>query len=967
MLALLVAVASLITIPGATPAHAADITYVFVFADGGTGSISGSGDDSGDSRDSLPGATPSSDYRTITGTATSNDVDVVVDGVAMKIKMNCDDLFDLYPSEFSTPGDVLDRDGSNGDWGWGQNKDPDEGESDHFRVFDFFLFDADDNIFCGNTDLAPAGLDLPVVYGPGQYQFRFVFATSDDPDGTTPPTPNGPGIVITGSSEDNVPMVTLPMELCGVGATEDCTIEMHVSCSDNFNLYEDDDVTPKLRDGTNSSWGVGEKDGPQPPVRRLWDYYIFKLGDDKECGTPPAPAIDIEKTPDTQIVAYDTTATFSINVTNTGNTTLTDVTVTDANAPDCNASIGTLAAGESFSEYLCEVDNVTAGFLNTAVVTGDHGAVQVTDQDDADVDVARIDITKTAVTPIVEWDDTATFSIVVTNNGEVDLADTAVADALAPLCAVDATTVEGLTSSLGGTVGDTLTPGESFNYQCSLANVQLGLTNSATATANADGPVPVDDTDTADVDVARIDITKTAVTPLPIIDGGFVFFTITVQNTGEVPLFGVWVQDDLLGECERFMAEVEVLKNKGGNDVGSVLSVGETFSYGCFDEINESLTNVAIAHGESADGVDVSDSDDAPVTVVHPDITIEKTPDTQILPLDGLVYFTIKVTNTGDVALTGTWVQDDLVAGCAKSTGQVEALKNKGGNDVGTVLSVGENFTYECFDERQTAFTNSATARALWNATPVEDSNIADVTVGSPYAAAVLGDGAVAYWRFGEASGSTAEDASGTLDATYVGPPTLGAAGLIDDTDTAADFDGTTDSVVVPNDALINTAGPYTARTVELWFHADAVTGRQVLWEEGGSSRGINIYIEGGQLHLGGWNLINDGAGTPWGPVWVSGAVSAGTTYHAVLVFDGTGGRIEGFLDGASMGSITTGVGPLHTHAGANGIGATNSNTRFPAGLSSAADRFAGTIDEVAIYNSALTGGQIAAHYTAGT
>ena len=967
MLALLVAVASLITIPGATPAHAADITYVFVFADGGTGSISGSGDDSGDSRDSLPVATPSSDYRTITGTATSNDVDVVVDGVAMKIKMNCDDLFDLYPSEFSTPGDVLDRDGSNGDWGWGQNKDPDEGESDHFRVFDFFLFDADDNIFCGNTDLAPAGLDLPVVYGPGQYQFRFVFATSDDPDGTTPPTPNGPGIVITGSSEDNVPMVTLPMELCGVGATEDCTIEMHVSCSDNFNLYEDDDVTPKLRDGTNSSWGVGEKDGPQPPVRRLWDYYIFKLGDDKECGTPPAPAIDIEKTPDTQIVAYDTTATFSINVTNTGNTTLTDVTVTDANAPDCNASIGTLAAGESFSEYLCEVDNVTAGFLNTAVVTGDHGAVQVTDQDDADVDVARIDITKTAVTPIVEWDDTATFSIVVTNNGEVDLADTAVADALAPLCAVDATTVEGLTSSLGGTVGDTLTPGESFNYQCSLANVQLGLTNSATATANADGPVPVDDTDTADVDVARIDITKTAVTPLPIIDGGFVFFTITVQNTGEVPLFGVWVQDDLLGECERFMAEVEVLKNKGGNDVGSVLSVGETFSYGCFDEINESLTNVAIAHGESADGVDVSDSDDAPVTVVHPDITIEKTPDTQILPLDGLVYFTIQVTNTGDVALTGTWVQDDLVAGCAKSTGQVEALKNKGGNDVGTVLSVGENFTYECFDERQTAFTNSATARALWNATPVEDSNIADVTVGSPYAAAVLGDGAVAYWRFGEASGSTAEDASGTLDATYVGPPTLGAAGLIDDTDTAADFDGTTDSVVVPNDALINTAGPYTARTVELWFHADAVTGRQVLWEEGGSSRGINIYIEGGQLHLGGWNLINDGAGTPWGPVWVSGAVSAGTTYHAVLVFDGTGGRIEGFLDGVSMGSITTGVGPLHTHAGANGIGATNSNTRFPAGLSSAADRFAGTIDEVAIYNSALTGGQIAAHYTAGT
>ena len=177
--------------------------------------------------------------------------------------------------------------------------------------------------------------------------------------------------------------------------------------------------------------------------------------------------------------------------------------------------------------------------------------------------MARIDITKTAVTPIVEWDDTATFSIVVTNNGEVDLADTAVADALAPLCAVDATTVEGLTSSLGGTVGDTLTPGESFNYQCSLANVQLGLTNSATATANADGPVPVDDTDTADVDVARIDITKTAVTPIVEWDDTATF-SIVVTNNGEVDLADTAVADALAPLCAVDATTVEGLTSSVG-------------------------------------------------------------------------------------------------------------------------------------------------------------------------------------------------------------------------------------------------------------------------------------------------------------------------------------------------------------------------------------------------------------------
>ena len=108
-LALVVLVASLIAVPGATPAFAAeDIEYTFIFADGGTGTLPGRGADSVESVDP---------DRTITGTATSNDFDVVVDGEPMEIKMNCDDLFHLYDDKFGGP--VLPRDdsGANDDWG----------------------------------------------------------------------------------------------------------------------------------------------------------------------------------------------------------------------------------------------------------------------------------------------------------------------------------------------------------------------------------------------------------------------------------------------------------------------------------------------------------------------------------------------------------------------------------------------------------------------------------------------------------------------------------------------------------------------------------------------------------------------------------------------------------------------------------------------------------------------------------
>ena len=65
-----------------------------------------------------------------------------------------------------------------------------------------------------------------------------------------------------------------------------------------------------------------------------------------------APAIDIQKTPDTQTVIYGQTANFTIKVINTGNVPLSNVTVSDPLAPNCAATVGNLAIGASMHSRL---------------------------------------------------------------------------------------------------------------------------------------------------------------------------------------------------------------------------------------------------------------------------------------------------------------------------------------------------------------------------------------------------------------------------------------------------------------------------------------------------------------------------------------------------------------------------------------------------------------------------------------
>jgi len=259
-------------------------------------------------------------------------------------------------------------------------------------------------------------------------------------------------------------------------------------------------------------------------------------------------------------------------------------------------------------------------------------------------------------------------------------------------------------------------------------------------------------------------------------------------------------------------------------------------------------------------------------------------------------------------------------------------------------------------------------ARATDSDTNTTNATSVNVTVsnsGSGYRDLVLGDGAWVYWHLGEAAGTTMVDELGDNDQTYSGSPTLGQPGLIDDPDTAVSFDGTDDRVALINSVEINREDPATTKTVEFWFSAGNVSNRQVILEQGSITRGMNVYLFGGRLYAGVYNTSSNGGDTPWGPVFLSGAVSTNTTYHVAVVFNQPADSLQLYLNG-TLADSSGNIGQLYPHS-VSSIAAPRNWARYHDGAQNGGNYFfAGTLDEFAIYPTALAPTAIAGHYLAG-
>lgn len=186
----------------------------------------------------------------------------------------------------------------------------------------------------------------------------------------------------------------------------------------------------------------------------------------------------------------------------------------------------------------------------------------------------------------------------------------------------------------------------------------------------------------------------------------------------------------------------------------------------------------------------------------------------------------------------------------------------------------------------------------------------------------------------------------------------------------AVAFDGEGDAIYLRNSKNINKR-IHGERTISLWVKADNLTDpdgqAQVIYEEGGQERGLNIYLKGEQLHVGGWNKPQGESG--WQGTWLStDNFVADQWNHVALVLDGDGsvseGAFRGYLNGDQFGA---GEGSqLWKHSDGIGLGNINGGTRFHDGVVSGNHGLSGAIDEVMIFNDALSNSQIQSLATAG-
>jgi len=225
----------------------------------------------------------------------------------------------------------------------------------------------------------------------------------------------------------------------------------------------------------------------------------------------------------------------------------------------------------------------------------------------------------------------------------------------------------------------------------------------------------------------------------------------------------------------------------------------------------------------------------------------------------------------------------------------------------------------------------------------------------SPYALAITTDSPLGYWRLGDPSGTVATEEINNNHGTYIGTPQLGQTALIDDPNTSVTFDGINDYV---NLNVITSEFPTnTVTSIEFWFNTTTLppqphheimfsihdtVGDNILRIGIGTSGAIHIvYALDGSFNYG--SGFHDGE-----------------NHHLVFVDENTG-TFKAYIDGIRIANTTQPSAPI------SWVNATQVTLAQEWDAATPTDHFTGTLDEVAMYNYALTSTQILDHYQVGS
>jgi len=383
--------------------------------------------------------------------------------------------------------------------------------------------------------------------------------------------------------------------------------------------------------------------------------------------------IELVKTSDKQYVTEaGQEVEYTFEVTNTSNVTLKDVVVDDPMlGGEITVSPSILAPGQSTSitkTYTVTTEDIASGSINNiATATGtppnpnDEPPKSPPAEDE--VPVAKIELEKSVLPGIyTEVGQELTYTLVVTNTGEVTLNDVALTDDM-----------------LGGDITldvDSLKPGETTEievpYTVTEADIEAGeVLNTAKTEGTPEGydpedpntPDKVSDEDDAETKYAGLIIEKTSDKKEISEAGEQIVFTFNVTNIGKVTLENLEVDDETF---KTIIALDEKTLAPGESTTG-------TFTYTVTQEDidNGGVYNVATSTGtppgydpedpEYPDEPPVSPPDEEEVPAKqNPGISLEKVSNVdKYTEVGEEIEYTFTVTNTGNVTLTDVKVDDE--------------------------------------------------------------------------------------------------------------------------------------------------------------------------------------------------------------------------------------------------------------------------------------------------------------------